>query len=169
MKKHIYLIGFMGTGKSTVSRRLKKRLQVKEFEMDAEIVREAGMSINEIFKQCGEECFRERETQLLQKISYLPPCIVSCGGGAVLRQENVELMKKSGIIVLLTASPQTIYHRVKNSKDRPILNGHMDVDYIAALMEKRRVVYEAASDISVSTDGKTPEQIAEEILKFYNQ
>lgn len=74
------------------------------------------------------------------------------------------MMKESGRIVLLTATPETVYQRVKNSTDRPLLNGHMNVEYIASLMEKRRALYAGACDISVSTDGKTPEQIAMEIL-----
>lgn len=166
MNRHIYLIGFMGTGKSTVSRRLKKKMNVKELETDAEIVRENGMTINEMFEKYGESYFRDKETQMLEKIADCPPAVVSCGGGTVLRQENVDIMKKSGVIVLLTATPQTVYLRVRNSKDRPILNGHMNVEYIESLMEKRRAVYEAACDVRVATDDKTPDQIAEEIAHF---
>lgn len=169
MEKHIYLIGFMGTGKSTVSRRLKKMLGVRELEMDAEIVRENGMAITEMFERHGEAYFRQKETEMLKKIASRPPAVVSCGGGAVLRKENVRLMKESGIIVLLTASPQTVYRRVKGSRERPILNGHMNVGYIASLMKKRSAAYKAACDVQISTDGKPPEQIAEEILNFYNQ
>lgn len=164
MEKHIYLIGFMGSGKSTISRKLKKLMQVKELDMDAEIVSENGMSINDMFARFGEDYFRDKETEMLRKIADSAPAVVSCGGGTVLRQENVDIMKKSGVIVLLTASPETIYLRVRNSKDRPILNGHMNVEYIASLMEKRRAVYEAACDIRVATDDKNPDQIAKEIL-----
>lgn len=166
MEKHIYLIGFMGSGKSTVSRRLNRLMQVKELDMDAEIVRENNMTIKDMFEQFGEQYFRDKETEMLQKIADSSPVIVSCGGGTVLRRENVEIMKKSGVIVLLTASPKTIYLRVRHSRNRPILNGHMNVEYIASLMEKRRAVYEAACDICVPTDDKCPEQIAEEILEL---
>ncbi len=83
----------------------------------------------------------------------------------MLREENVAIMRECGTIVLLTASPTTIYHRVKNGDARPILNGHMNVEYIAGLMEKRRAAYEGACDLSVGTDGKRPAQIAEEILE----
>lgn len=168
MEKHIYLIGFMGSGKSTVSRKLKKLMHVRELDMDAEIVRENQMSINDMFAQFGEEYFRDKETEMLRKIAESDPAIVSCGGGTVLRRENVDIMKKSGVIVLLTATPETIYLRVRNSKDRPVLNGHMNVEYIASLMEKRREVYEAACDIRVSTDDKNQEQVAREILSLYD-
>lgn len=81
-----------------------------------------------------------------------------------MRQENVDCMRDGGRIVFLTATPQTIYERVKNSTDRPLLNGHMNVAYISELMEARRPKYEAAADILVATDGKTKEEIAEEII-----
>lgn len=167
MKKHIYLIGFMGTGKSTVSRRLRNLMKVNEVDMDASIVRENGMSINEMFDQFGEEYFREKETGMLHRLSQRRPAVISCGGGVVLRQKNVDIMKRNGIIVLLTASPQTIYERVKGGRERPILNGHMDVEYIASLMEKRREAYENACDAAVSTDGKSPDEIAKEIMQIY--
>ena len=86
-------------------------------------------------------------------------------GTLKLIAENVENMKKSGKIVFLTATPQTIYERVKNSSDRPILNGHMNVPYIAELMEKRRPVYEGAAELTISTDGKSREEIADEIIR----
>lgn len=168
MKKHIYLIGFMGTGKSTVSRELKNLMDVKEIDMDAAIVLENGMSINEMFEQFGERYFREKETGMLQKLEKCPPAVISCGGGTALRKKNVDIMKRSGMIVLLTASPETIYERVKNETERPVLKGHMNVEYIAGLMEKRRDAYENACDAKVSTDGKTPDEIAEEIMELYH-
>ena len=81
-----------------------------------------------------------------------------------LREENVREMKKNGRVVLLTASPETIYERVKDSNDRPLLNGNNNVEYIAELMEKRREKYEAAADVVIRTDGKTVLQISEELL-----
>ena len=91
---------------------------------------------------------------------------MSCGGGAVLRDQNTQMMKETGKIVLLTATPETVYERVKDSTDRPLLNGNMNVEHIAKLMEKRRELYVNACDIKVATDRKTPQEIAEEILKI---
>ena len=91
--------------------------------------------------------------------------IVSCGGGAVLRDENIEIMRGQGKIILLTATPQTIYERVKDNHDRPVLNGNMNVEYISELMEKRKVRYEMAADIVIATDGKTVDEICNEILE----
>ena len=82
----------------------------------------------------------------------------------VVRPRNTDYMKKSGRIVYLQASPETVYERVKDSSDRPILKGHMNVEYIAQLMEKRRALYEAAAEITIVTDGKSAEEIAKEIL-----
>ena len=164
MKKHIFLIGFMGTGKSIVSKKLKNILHADVVDMDLAIVEENGMSIQEMFDQFGEEYFREKETRMLHRLAENKPSIISCGGGTVLRPENVEVMKQTGTVVLLTATPETVYDRVKNGRKRPLLNGHMEVEYIAQLMEQRRSIYEAACHVQIVTDHKTPEAIAREIM-----
>lgn len=161
---NIFLIGFMGAGKSTIAKALQRELGFPLVEMDERIVQEQGMSINDIFAQYGESHFRDIESQLVVDLGEQEPSIISCGGGVVVRPQNTQNMKKSGKIVFLTATPETIYERVKNSTDRPILNGHMNVEYIAELMEKRRALYEEAADITIQTDGKTREQICAEII-----
>lgn len=161
--KHIFLIGFMGCGKSTIARKLSSQLGLPQIEMDEQIVKEQGMPITEIFEKYGEPHFRDIETDLLKRLCEQEDAVVSCGGGAVLRKENIEMMKAAGRIVLLTAKPETILERVKHNHDRPVLNGHMNVEYISELMEKRRACYEAAADFVVATDGKSIEQICDEI------
>ena len=161
---NIFLIGFMGVGKSTIAKLLAKELQAELIEMDETIEAEAGMSINEIFEQFGEQHFRDLETALVERVAKTGGAVVSCGGGAVLRPENVELMKQSGKIIFLSATPETIYERVKHSTNRPLLNGNMNVEYIRGLMERRREAYENAADVVISTDGKWKSQIVEEIL-----
>lgn len=161
--KNIYLIGFMGTGKSTVGAILAEKLDTKCIEMDELIETQQRMSITDIFATRGEEYFRDLETQLLHSFAGEENLVVSCGGGSVLRDENARIMKQSGSIVLLTASPETIYERVKNSTNRPVLNGHMNVAYIREMMEKRRGRYEAVADVCVATDGKTVDAICTEI------
>ena len=164
LKEHIFLIGFMGCGKSMNAARLAEMTGAEQVEMDQEIVNGEQMEIAEIFKEKGEPYFRSLETELIRSFSDRDPAVISCGGGAVLKEENVRLMKKCGKIVLLTATPETIYGRVKDSTERPVLNGNMNLSYIEDLMEKRRPKYEAAADITVATDGKTAEEICEEIL-----
>lgn len=133
--------------------------------MDAVIEQEQQMKITEIFAQHGEAYFRDLETACLQVLGQKSAAIVSCGGGAVLRSENVEMMRKNGTIVLLTAKPETVYQRVKNFTNRPVLNGNMNVEYIAQLMEKRKTAYESACQVKIATDGKTPNVIAMEIIQ----
>ena len=162
-KSHIYLIGFMGTGKSTVSKTLKELLRWKEIEMDDEIVRECGMEIPAIFEKYGENYFRDRETELLRKIAQEGAAIVSCGGGAVL---GAPLTHDFAVIVLLSAKPETVYQRVKGNSSRPLLKDRMSVAGIAELMEQRREAYESACDRIVATDHKTPLQIGKEIVEL---
>ena len=160
----IYLIGFMGAGKSTIARQLQKRLNMPLVEMDERIVKEQGMSINEIFDRHGEPHFRDIESALVVTLGQEEASIVSCGGGVVVREENVKNMKKNGVVVFLTATPETIYERVKNRTERPILNGNMNVEYIAGLMDKRRALYEGAADITIATDDKEKEPIVDEMI-----
>lgn len=162
--KNIFLIGFMGCGKSTIAGTLSKKLALPQVEMDELIVEEQGMPITEIFEKYGEEHFRDIETALVRRLQEKDGVVVSCGGGAVLREENRCMMKQSGVIVLLTAKPETILERVKNSTNRPVLNGNMNVAYIEILMERRRACYEDAAEICIATDGKSVEEICDEIL-----
>ena len=163
--QNIFLIGFMGTGKSTVASMFRNRKQLQLIEMDQKIEKQEGMTISEIFEKYGEEYFRELETKLLKKIQQRDNQIVSCGGGVVLRDENVKIMRQNGVIVLLCAQPATILERVKRGKNRPLLNGHMEESYIAELMEKRHAKYRSAADIVVHTDGKNKVEICNEIIE----
>lgn len=164
LQEHIFLIGFMGVGKTSTSRELSRILGVKEIDTDALIVRQEGMSINEIFAQKGEESFRQTETALLDQLRQEAPCIISCGGGMVMREENVGKMKEQGRICLLTAAPETIYEHVKDSTDRPLLNGNMNVPYISELMAAREPKYRAAADVVIETDGCSPLETAEKLI-----
>ena len=161
---NIVLIGFMGAGKSTVSTYLSKILASPQVEMDEEIVKKEGMSINKIFEEYGETYFRNCETNLLIELQKKNNQIISCGGGVALRDENVAEMKKNGKVVLLTASPEVILERVKDNDDRPLLRGNKNTEFISNMMEQRRPKYEAAADVVVNTDYKTVEEIAEEIV-----
>lgn len=166
IKSNIYLIGFMGTGKSTVSTCLAKQLGYEEIDTDAQIVEHCQRSIAEIFATQGEQKFRDMETELLQKLCKEKNKIISCGGGMALRKENVALMRQNGTVVLLTAQPETILSRVKNDNGRPILNENMSVEYIGELLGQRLPYYEEAGELMVATDGRLPDDIAEEISAY---
>lgn len=162
---NIFLIGFMGTGKSTVSKQLSLLLGREEADTDQILEEREQRKVSDIFASFGEPYFREKETALVKEFEEKGGYVVSCGGGIVLREENVASMKRSGIIVWLTATPETVYERVRHSRSRPLLNGHMDVGYIAGLMEARDSFYRDAADLVVATDQRTPLEIAEEIVK----
>ena len=162
---NLFLIGFMGAGKSSVSAGLGRILGREVVEMDERIAAQEGMSIPELFAQKGEPYFRACETALLKSFAQGAPRIVSCGGGVPLREENVAAMRESGTVVLLTASPEVILERVKDSEERPLLQGHKDVPYIAALMEQRRPRYEAAADITVDTSQMNIEEVCRQVLR----
>ena len=161
---NIFLIGFMGAGKSTISDYLKNALAMDVVEMDQCIVERQGMSISDIFETYGEEYFRELETNLLIEMQSRSNVVVSCGGGVPMRDRNVAEMKKNGRVVLLTAKPETILERVKDNHDRPLLENNKNVSFIADLLEKRRAKYEAAADIVIQTDGKSELEICEELI-----
>lgn len=165
MKGHLFLIGFMGTGKTAVSEELSSQTGIPVLDTDEAIRLQAGMEITEIFAQKGEEYFRDLETQLLKDLQGKEPRIISCGGGMPLRPQNAALMRQSGTVFWLTASPETIYERLKNDHTRPLLAGRNNPEGIAQLMEKRREAYEAAGDVQVRTDGRTPGEIAAEIAE----
>ena len=161
---NIMLIGFMGSGKSTIAKYLSHILEMQDLETDEFIVKREDMTINEIFQRKGEEYFRRCENNALRELETRQGIIISCGGGMPMKDENVALMKKNGKIVLLTASPETIYERVKYSNERPLLNGNMNVEYIKDLMEQRKDRYESIADIVVDTNNKPIHVIAEEVV-----
>ncbi len=163
-ENNIVLIGFMGCGKSTISKAMRKIFSMDVIEMDDVIAEQEGMTIGEIFEIHGEQYFRDAETQLLRDLQKQKNVIISCGGGTALREVNVVEMKKNGKVVLLTAAPETVLERVKNSHDRPLLENNKNVEFIADLMSKRRARYEAAADIIIHTDNKSAFEICEEII-----
>ena len=166
---NIVLFGFMGAGKSTISEFLKTAFAMDVIEMDQIIAEREGMSISDIFEVYGEQYFRDLETNLLIEMQSRTNVVISCGGGTPMRECNVVEMKKNGRVVLLTAKPETILDRVKDSHDRPLIENNKTVPFIAELMEKRREKYEAAADIVIETDGKDELQICEELIHRLRQ
>ncbi len=162
--KNIVLTGFMGAGKTAVGRELSHLLGWKVIDVDDEIVKAQHMTINEIFGRFGEPAFREIEADMIRKVARNRNAIISTGGGAVLRQENMDVLRETGVIVCLWASPETILRRTGNDSGRPLLQVEDPFGRIRDLLEYRRPFYEKA-DIVVDTEEKTPLQIAEEIME----
>lgn len=164
--KNIVLTGFMGTGKTAVGRQLSRLLNMELIDVDTEIERSQGITINEIFKNFGEPRFREIETEMIKKLSGKKNIIISTGGGAVLKQENMDTLRENGIIFCLMANPQTILKRTSHDSNRPLLQVEDPFKRIKELLDYRKPFYEKA-DIIINTENKTPLQIAEELINEY--
>lgn len=162
---NIFLIGFMGVGKTTVSSFLSSLMNMKEIDIDNHIETVENMTVSEIFNKFGEKYFRDCETRTLIELKEKQSMIVSCGGGIVLKEENINLMRTQGKIILLTASPKTIFERVRYSTDRPILNNNMNIEFISSLMEKRSKKYLSAADLIIDTNNKSVEKVCEDIIE----
>ncbi len=167
MKSNIVLIGFMGTGKSTVGKILAEKLSKDFIEMDDIISQKANKSIPEIFSQDGEISFRELEMQVAKELSGKKNKIISAGGGLVLNKLNIDYLKKKSILVLLRANPKEIFKRIsKDGKEkRPLLDNIDPVKEIKLLLDYRQYFYNSAAEITVSTNNKDPNQIASEIIR----
>ncbi len=162
--KNIVLTGFMGTGKTEVGRILAGRLGYSYLDADTIIEQEQNMTITEIFQRYGEPYFRDVEADVIKRLSNYDRVVISTGGGAVLRNENMDNLRKKGIIVCLTASPETILKRTSKDSSRPLLQVEDPLKRIKELLEFRRPYYER-SDIMIDTEGKTPLEVAEEIIE----
>jgi len=154
----------MGSGKTVAARELARILGIKVIDVDTEIEKSTNMTINEIFKKYGELRFREIESETIKQISEKKNVIISTGGGAVLKQENIDALRKYGIVVCLTAAPETILERTRRTADRPLLLVENPLEKIRDLLALRKPFYEKA-DIMIDTEYKTPLQIAEEIIE----
>jgi len=168
MKHNIFLVGFMGTGKTTVAAELAKQLNYETIDLDCVIEKSSNLKVQDIFSQFGEAEFRKRETQAVASCIEMDHTVIACGGGVVLNKQNVDYMKQAGRIVLLTALPETIYNRVKNNDSRPLLKENMSVEYISEMLGKRHTVYQSCADITMDTDNKNPASIAKEIKELLN-
>lgn len=165
-KENIVLIGFMGSGKSTIGISLSYKLQSILTDTDKMIEKQEGKSISEIFAQEGELYFREKETELLKKLKQeKTKQIFSVGGGTPIKKENRELLRELGTVVYLKVSPKTVYERLKGDVTRPLLQGENPMEKIRALLCEREDIYKEAADIVIVTDDKKPAQIVDAIME----
>lgn len=162
---NIVLIGYRGTGKSTVGRLLAARLGRDLVSTDAEIVRRAQRPIPEIVAQEGWDYFRDLESEICRELAARDLLVIDTGGGAILRVQNVEALKKNGTLFWLTASVETIVKRIGGDNQRPSLTGTKSfVDEIQDVLRERTPKYQAAADYVIATDDRSVDQLIETLL-----
>ena len=162
---NIYLIGMMGSGKSTMGKTLSEEIQKPFVDLDSEIEKAAGKSISEIFDIDGEEQFRKMETKQLKQYSE---SIVACGGGIVLKDENREFINENGIAILLLATMGELTQRLSNSGNRPLLANDNTEEALTKLWMERQIDYLETANFTIETDGENPEELTEKILLHIN-
>ena len=163
--KRVFLIGFTGSGKTAVANGLATKYGLSKIDLDAYIEQKEHGSIADIYNSSSEDVFRSKEAKYLRKVISLDYRVVSLGGGVVLKDENVNLIKEKGIIILLTARPETIIQRIKNDRTRILVGENMDLDYIRDLMAQREEKYRSIADLVISTDERSIEDICKEIVE----
>lgn len=157
----LILIGFMGSGKTTVGHLLAKKLGLELVEMDKLIVKKAGKSINQIFRDEGEAKFRQLETQIAKDLEKMENVVISTGGGVVTNKINIDNLRKNGKIIFLKTSFLEIKKRLTNVKDRPLFK---NIESAKKLFDFRKKLYEQYTDLIVDTDEKSVEEITYEII-----
>lgn len=166
--KNIVLIGFMGTGKTVVGRRLATRLKRKFIDTDLAIEELTGKTIAEIFRKDGIIRFRSEEKLLSKRLANTEDLVISTGGGMVLDVENVDHLKKNGVLVCLTAEPEIIYQRVKNKRNRPLLKKGYIKETVFKLFNERKGMYDVA-EYKVDTGKYSLSETLEKIISFLRE
>lgn len=165
---NLVFTGFMGTGKSTVGKIVAEKLDRMFFDTDSMIEDSTGQSINEIFQNSGEDAFRRIESETVALAASMEDIVIACGGGVTVNQKNIDILRKNGIIINLFASPEHILDRISENDKRPLLARAMNpLGEIKKLLEQRKSAYKEC-DFAFNTEGLTPGQCAEEILKDKN-
>lgn len=165
---NLYLVGFMGTGKTTVGRALAARLHLQLIDVDAEIERRAGVTIPEIFRTQGEAAFRALEREFIETGHPAGGCVVSCGGGLVVQPGMIEALRRRGVVVCLTARPETILARTQSNKNRPLLDAEDPLARIRDLLEQREPAYRAAGT-QVLTDLRPLPEVVAHVQRIYQR
>lgn len=161
---NIVLVGFMGSGKTSIGRLVAQRLGFQFIDTDAVIVERLGMQIPKIFEQHGEAWFREQETATLRSLGHLNRAVISTGGGIVVREENHPILRGLGFVVWLTASEDVIFERVSRNKKRPLLQTADPRQTVHELLEARRHLYEAVAQYTLDTTALAHETTATALI-----
>ncbi len=165
LKRNIFITGFMGTGKSTIARTLSNQMGKKCIDIDSIIENREGKPIVNIFNEEGESYFRKLEKEVLNEILKKKNLIIATGGGTLLDEENFQLARKHGIIVLLKARPEVIFNRLKKENTRPLLSGENKLEKIICLMNKRKEQYSRFTNC-IDTSDIPVEKVVNKVLKI---
>ena len=164
--KNIILVGPMGSGKTTIGRRLSEKLSLDFFDSDHEIIDTTGVSIDHIFDVEGEKGFRARESKVIKKLCGTPNIVIATGGGAVILKENRELIKKAGLVVYLSSSVDQILRRTAKSNTRPLLEkSNNRRKTITDILEARDSLYKEVASVIINTNGKKLNEVIDEIIE----
>ena len=163
--KNVVLIGFMGVGKTEVGGLLASELGMAYIDTDSMIEAKQGRLINEIFAVDGEDKFRDMETAVLDELKGTEGHVISTGGGIILRPDNIKKLKSLGPVVLLRASPEVSYERLKGLSDRPLLKVDKPLDKIKEILSFREPIYRAVADIEVDTSKITQKETCRKIIE----
>lgn len=165
---NIVLIGFMGSGKSSVSNKLGKALKKDVISTDRLIEAKEGRSIENIFKEAGEAYFRGVEGGVIREAVKNKGVVIDCGGGVVLNPQNVKNLKKTGVVFYLCARAEFLYEKIKDAKDRPLLEALDPLARMKELLQTRSPLYEQAADYVIQSENRTIDQMCQEILAIYD-
>ena len=165
---NLYLVGFMGTGKTTVGRAVAQRIGFHLLDSDVEIERQAGKPIPEIFATQGEPAFRAMEREFIEKGHPAEKCVVACGGGLVVQPGMRELLQSKGVVICLHASVETILKRTQGSRHRPLLNVDDPLERIRTLYAQRETIYRQAGTL-ILTDGRPLNDIVAHVIRTYRR
>ncbi len=162
---NMVLIGFMGSGKTTVGRYLAQISGYTYYDVDHMIEQQTGKLVQDIFKFHGEDFFRSLERQTIEHLRNAEYAVISCGGGVVLNHDNISCLKVKGKLIWLKAAPETIYERIKHQNDRPLIQ-NKNLDDIKEMIQARQSLYSNAADYEITTDGKLIDHIGTDILNM---
>ena len=165
-RPNLYLVGFMGTGKSAVGRRIAHQLGMRFVDMDREIEYGSQKTIGEIFAEDGEEHFRMLERRYVESGHPMGGCVVSCGGGLVVQPGMIECLQEKGVVICLFASPETILERTSGNLKRPLLNVEEPEKEIRQLLKERETVY-CSAGTCISTENRSIQEVADHALRIY--
>ena len=167
--KNIFLIGPMGSGKTTIGRQLAARLDRKFYDSDREIEKRTGVDVALIFEIEGEEGFRLRETKMINELAKKQDSVIATGGGTILSEENRACLKQSGRVIYLKSSEEKLFERTFRDKKRPLLDTEDCLATIKELLEKRGPLYEEIADLIICTDHRPIKQIINKISQNLNR